>query len=290
MQVYRSRIEHLYSALILPVWTWIIVGGFVVISVLTWVRDEFLSFEQREAWRIPEILPHWSLTTWLICLLIVTLIVLFEGSYRLAARLNKRITSIAAEVESLKEKQRPKIRALYDPTIPNCRAPTALYTTDLVGNTHGIRGMVFRLEVINIGGATIENCRGAMTEFRPCDQDQFYGPEYLTWASAPHPRTVTRLVERVRQHLDLVMVCENGRVLIFTENTSIYDCGVLNQPGEYILSIVLSGDNTPTTEPYTLKLTVTDNWETAHAVVLSAINPPTAAPLVQEQSGTRAKM
>jgi hypothetical protein len=106
MAVVSPRFQHLYSALIRPAWAWVIVGGFAVISALTWARDEFLSLEQQEAWKIPQLLPHWSIETWTIVGLIVVLILLFEGSFR-------RQAAIGAELATFKSAS--PLEIIYDP-------------------------------------------------------------------------------------------------------------------------------------------------------------------------------
>jgi hypothetical protein len=56
---------------------------------------------------------------------------------------------------------------------------------------------------------------------------------------------------------------EDNHVYAFTEGWPIDREGMLDAPGEYILSVVISGDSAATLPPYRVKLIITEDWKTA---------------------------
>jgi len=100
-----SRIRHLWITLLHPAWAWLfLVLGLV--SLLTWVRDEFLSPELQEKLKIVKFLPNWDLSAWLLAFAVTLLVVLFEGSYRAARSLEKQRDDFKDTLEAI-ERTRP---------------------------------------------------------------------------------------------------------------------------------------------------------------------------------------
>ena len=79
---FTRRIRHLWITLLHPIWTWLLLGLLGFISLLAWIRDEFLSSALQDELKIIKLLPSWPAITWLLAFSVALLLVLFEGSYR----------------------------------------------------------------------------------------------------------------------------------------------------------------------------------------------------------------
>jgi hypothetical protein len=60
-----------------------LVGFFLtLLPLLSWARDEFMSSQHQEDWKIPKLLPHWHWWIWVIIGLSSLLLAVLEASYR----------------------------------------------------------------------------------------------------------------------------------------------------------------------------------------------------------------
>jgi hypothetical protein len=82
MQVIYQRLRHIGVVLIHPIWAWVIIGPLSLISLLAWLRDEFLSPSWQEKLKILNILPDWDWRTWAIAAAGVLIAAMLEGSYQ----------------------------------------------------------------------------------------------------------------------------------------------------------------------------------------------------------------
>lgn len=77
-----TRPRHLRQLIHRGVWMiLLLLWGFF--GLLATVRDNFLSVEARASWDTLRVIPHWSAVIWMMVFLLITMIGLFEGSYRI---------------------------------------------------------------------------------------------------------------------------------------------------------------------------------------------------------------
>ena len=103
MQYPINRVRHARAAFGEPAWRWLIVAPLAVLGVLTLIRDELLSPEIRAELGLGPLLsmlPNWSWQTWISIILVASLLVLLEGSYRVAAATTERADAKIAELEA----------------------------------------------------------------------------------------------------------------------------------------------------------------------------------------------
>jgi hypothetical protein len=76
-------------------------------------RDEFWRPSNEERWRVINMIPHISLAWWLIGALAIVIIWIFEASFRVAEKQNKRIASLKGDFsEEVRMNIDSKMRAL----------------------------------------------------------------------------------------------------------------------------------------------------------------------------------
>ncbi len=96
-----NRFKHYYLVAVRPAWTWGLLGFFGIMHLVTFFRDEFLSEKDRQPYKILNLIPHWSNSTWIAFLFLVLVAILLEGSYRLANEQHKKINALNARIRKL---------------------------------------------------------------------------------------------------------------------------------------------------------------------------------------------
>jgi hypothetical protein len=92
--------------------------GIAILPVLTWLRDEFLSKETAERWKIPKLLPHWPWWVWVIVVLSVLLLTILKASndvikkYEIQAESEVLQTQQALR-EEIEKRGRPELMASF---------------------------------------------------------------------------------------------------------------------------------------------------------------------------------
>ncbi|HUA01348.1 MAG TPA: hypothetical protein VMB02_13525 [Candidatus Aquilonibacter sp.] len=90
-------------------------AGFTVVSALTWARDEFLSAETQEKWKIPKVVPRWHWSVWAAIGLVALLVAVLKSSYRVIHEHDKtardREASLRAEAD---EEKRARLKLEED--------------------------------------------------------------------------------------------------------------------------------------------------------------------------------
>jgi hypothetical protein len=77
-----------------------VAGAYGIVAFLTFVRDNLLPPETRAAWDTFGLLPHWSLSQWLVGALAITLAGVIEVSFRLDRALRLDLGNALADLES----------------------------------------------------------------------------------------------------------------------------------------------------------------------------------------------
>lgn len=88
---------------------WLIVvlcGTYALLGVITFVRDNLLPPDQRARLDTFTLLPHWSLTSWLIIALVVFLVGALEGSYRHYLVKEQNYGNLEHRIASLQQENR----------------------------------------------------------------------------------------------------------------------------------------------------------------------------------------
>jgi len=78
-------------------------------------RDEFLSPETAEKYKLPKLLPNISWHWWIVVLLLCVIGVLMESAYRAIKQREDKIIG-------LEDRLTPKFTAVFDRSIPSCDA------------------------------------------------------------------------------------------------------------------------------------------------------------------------
>jgi hypothetical protein len=107
------RIRHYWVVAVHPLWAWGVLGLLSLTSLAAFVRDEFLSEDQKEKYRLLHMLP-WPWEIWISILLIGIIVVVLEGSYQLNADQQKKINKLTAQNRKLAAKATPRTIAKFD--------------------------------------------------------------------------------------------------------------------------------------------------------------------------------
>jgi len=90
----------------------------LISNVLAWTTSP----ETQQRYQFIKMVQAWSLRTWIIGLLVLIIIITFEGAYRFVRRLETgfggRLDNCESAVQSLKEELEPKLSILFEPTFP----------------------------------------------------------------------------------------------------------------------------------------------------------------------------
>lgn len=77
----RTRWQHLREVLLRPMWL-IILAAWTAFSFAADIRDNFLAPELQKTWATRALLPNWDWHVWLVGVLIICVIAIFESSFR----------------------------------------------------------------------------------------------------------------------------------------------------------------------------------------------------------------
>ena len=77
-------------------------GGWAVLGVGTFLRDEFLQPTDEQRWRVINMIPHLSLAWWLFGFAVIFAVGIFEASFRLSGALYAEIASLTDNRKNLR--------------------------------------------------------------------------------------------------------------------------------------------------------------------------------------------
>ncbi len=90
----------------------------LVFNFIAWTTTP----ETQQKYQLIKVLQAFSLRTWIIGLLVLVIIITFEGAYRFVRRIETdfggRLDNCESAVQSLKEELEPKLAILFDPIFP----------------------------------------------------------------------------------------------------------------------------------------------------------------------------
>jgi len=165
------------------------------------------------------------------------------------------------KVIELTEKLTPKMSAIFDRNKPPCRSVSEFRFGD---GSSPKNGMVYRIEVENIGAEMIHDCEGYLTEVAFEDETAELGVMNLTWAGMYPAALKVDLRPNVKRHLDLVVIYEDGRISIVSpgwppNNRQEF----FSRRGHYRFTVVIGGAES-TLPPYKVRLDYTSgDWQTS---------------------------
>ena len=104
-----------WEVLALPTWRWVVLLRITVLGMYQFFRDEFLSPETAEKYKLPKLLPNISWHWWIVVLLVCVIGVLMESAYRAIKQREDKIIG-------LEHRLTPKFTVVFDRSIPSCDA------------------------------------------------------------------------------------------------------------------------------------------------------------------------
>jgi hypothetical protein len=134
-----------------------------------------------------------------------------QAAYSVWGRERQARSEAEERVAEAEERLKPKLRAIYDPT----KWPCYSVSTFSDGTTSS-DGMVFRLEVENLGEEQITDCEGYLTEIAFEGESAEMGVMNLTWADMPSPSIKVNLLRGVKRNLDILVIYQTGQVRILS--------------------------------------------------------------------------
>lgn len=170
------------------------------------------------------------------------------------------------QVQKLSDRLTPKFTAVFDSTKPPCRSVSEFRFSD---DRNPRNGMVYRIEVENIGAETINNCEGYLTEVAFEDDAVELGVMNLLW-SGMYPQALrVDLRPNVRRHLDLIVIYDDACVSIISPGWPPNNRqDFFLRRGHYRFTVVI-GEDRSTLPPYKLRLDYTGDWQTSTMEVIS---------------------
>jgi hypothetical protein len=245
-----SRPKVWWEVLALPTWRWVVLIPIAVLGTLQLFRDEFLSPEAAEKYKLPMLLSGMSWHWWIVILLVSVLFILMESAYRAIRQRENRIAM-------LEDRLTPKLTAVYDHK-PPCRAESEFKFSD---GRNPANGMVYRIEVENIGAEMIKDCEGFLTEVAYENEVAELGVMNLWWSGMYPLALRVDLRPNVKRHLDLIVIYEDGCVSILSPGWPPNNRqDFFSRRGRYRFTVVIGGDKT-TLPPYKLRLNYTGDWQ-----------------------------
>jgi hypothetical protein len=249
-----SRPKVWWEVLALPTWRWVVLIPIAVLGTFQLFRDELLSPETAEKYKLPTLLSGMSWHWWIVILLVLILIILMESTYRTIKRREDKIAV-------LEDRLTPKLSAVYDQNKPPCHSVSEFRFSD---GRAPINGMVYRIEVENIGAEMIHDCEGFLTEVAFEDEAAELGAMNLTWSGMYPLALRVDLRPNVKRHLDLIVIYEDGRVSIISPGWPPNNRqDFFSRRGHYRFTVVIGGAES-TLPPYKVCLDHTDgDWQTS---------------------------
>jgi hypothetical protein len=248
-----------WEVVALPTWRWVVLIPITIFGFYQLVRDEFLSPETAEKYKLPKLLPNISWLWWVAILLVFVIGILMESSYRaLKTREN--------ELTRLKDRLAPKFSAIYDRSFPSCDA-----IPQFVGGSHS---RCIRLKVELVKGTHLAGCEAWLS----IDRFPNVAPVRLFWAEGKGPMTVD-LAQKIPRYVQVFRITDSNQIVPATEGEG-WPIDSQNFPlGTYTFSIALKGHDEAETITETLRLEWTGNWRTAH---VTDITPQSSSSLSRQ--------
>ena len=165
------------------------------------------------------------------------------------------------------ERLTPKLTAIYDPKKPPCQSVSEFRFSDGSSPTNG---MVYRIEVENIGVEMINDCEGYLTEVAFENEAAELGVMNLLWAGIYPQALKVDLRPNVKRHLDLIIIYENGHVSIVSPGWPPNNRqNFFWRHGRYRFTVVIGGAGS-TLPPYKIRLDYTGDWQTSTMEVMAS--------------------
>jgi len=208
---------------------------------------------------------YWLLGFGYCSLLVVTAIIWFRGK-RQRIELENKIAALESNWLSFQKTQKPKFKNNCGKDIPG-----SVVTATVKDTT--IKCRCFRVAVGVDGDRTknIENCRGAIKSIKKNSEEKLPG-DIMLLPFAPSSGIDTKsktIVDKLPAFLDVLTISEENNVFLsyFSSLEDIPGSINLNRTffpelGEYILTVVVSGNDTASSE-FLLKFNWTGDWQTA---------------------------
>lgn len=92
---------------------------FFILPLLTWARDEFLSHETAERWKIPKLLPYWPWWVWVIAGLSLLILTILKASSEVIRKYEdaaeEQISKIRKDLDNeIAKRERPEVAVICD--------------------------------------------------------------------------------------------------------------------------------------------------------------------------------
>ena len=155
-----AHIKNLWKHRVFSQWISLV---YTVYGVLAVCRDEFVSAEHQEEWRILKMLPHWPISWWIASTLGTIIIWLFESSYREAKRLQSRI-------DELEQNEASPLEIIFDPNNPSKRFWSMESPEYENGKPKSNPYWEYRVEIKNNSSKTLRNVSSATEAIGPMPQ------------------------------------------------------------------------------------------------------------------------
>ena len=122
-----TRVSHWLAVLREPGWKYFVALPFSLFAASVPTRDEFLPAEVAEKWKLPAVIKdHFPALlvaapwyVWALLTAFVLIVLIFEGSYRVAARESDEKATLGARLNSL-EYGRPQLELIFDESDLRC--------------------------------------------------------------------------------------------------------------------------------------------------------------------------
>ena len=249
----HNRRQHLWLVVAHPIWKWLIVGALGSLSLVAFVRDEFLQPQTSAKFHLLDFLPAFSWKDWALVTLIALVAIIFEASFR-AYRV------LSSENETLAAKLAPKLSISFGRDVPGCIVRTNF--------TNGVRANFVRVRIEACAVGYVPEAIGHVVSLRR-NGTLVFDNESIALPMAPAERqnnTFKNIYDKVPAFLDLLVLVEPN--LAFpppgvTFPNSIGDLGRLYvEHGEYVMTLAVSSPITVSVTRH-LKFKWTGDWETA---------------------------
>lgn len=248
-----SRREVWWEVLALPTWKWAVTLPLFILGTATLARDEFLPTDVAAKYKLPILLPAIAWYWWALFFLIVSIFILLESAFR-AIRLRQ---------EKIAELTTPTLTATFDPTKPPWRDKVEFRF--YMSGQPARNGMVYRIQVTNIGGELIKNCEAQLVELAFENEPAELGVAHLTWSGDYPPVSKVDLKSKFMRDIDVIVIYEDGNVRVPMSGgwppNNRQD--FFARRGRYRFTIVIGGEGSATLPPCKLCLNYTGDWETS---------------------------
>ncbi len=248
------RLDHFHMIVLRPVWAWLVTGLLGLVSLVAFVRDEFLPRGVAERLRFLQLAPAWPWYWWALAFAAAILAVVFEGSFRAAEGQRARISE-------LEEARKPRIRLSFDPTGPGIQRTPRQTITKIVlpptpplgANVPGSPGHDLnlvrehmasydRIQVEALSSTAVAGCMAYLVGLERWSGGGFFSPIAL-----PHgiklyeaPRTVR---PGVPSSIDFLVCDEISNKMAVPTEWPLALSDVFDEPTIYRFKIVVGNDD-----------------------------------------------